>query len=99
MMEVQIVHYIQDHGFNDRYNQISGPKLHFKTFKYGPTRDYKIIRQGASMSIEYYHHRWHHITGLLPIKGLLNMYYGDIKGETCGIWVDPDGMHFSIAIK
>ncbi len=98
--KVQIINYIQDNNFMDRFNQIGDhPKLPYRTFKYGPTRDPRIIKHGANDSIEYYNHRWIHISGLIPVKGMSNVYFGDFMGtDTIGIWIQPDKEIISMAI-
>lgn len=97
--KIEIINFLQDRNFKDRYHQETpGIELHFKTFKHGPTRDQKIRKQGANESIEYYNHRWTHITGLIPVKGMPNIFFGDIKGETAAFWIDPQKEGISIAI-
>lgn len=98
--KVQIINFIRDNNFLDRYNQIGDEhQLPFRTFKYGPTREPRIRKQGANESIEYYNHRWIHISGLIPIKRLPNVYYGDfMENDTIGIWIQPDKEIISIAI-
>jgi len=96
--KIEIINFSQDYNFMDRYNHVSGPELHFKTFKYGPTRDPKILRHGAKSSIEYYGSKWIHITGLIPVKGMSNIYYGDIKGETAAIWIHPEKESICIVV-
>lgn len=97
--KIEIINFLQDRNFKDRYHQETpGIELHFKTFKHGPTRDQKIIRQGAKTCIWYYTPRETHITGLIPIKGMPNIYFGDIKEETAAIWIHPQKESISIAV-
>jgi len=98
--KVQIINFIRDNNFLDRYNQIGDEhQLPFRTFKYGPTRDPRIRKLGANKSIDYYNHKWVHICGLIPVKGLPNVYHGDLmETDTMGIWIQPDKEIISIAI-
>ncbi len=91
--KVQIINFIRDNNFMDRYHQIGEePKLPFRTFKYGPTREPRIKRQGANESIEYYNigNGWNHISGLIKVSGMPNVFYGDIEKDTIGLWIQPD---------
>lgn len=98
--KVQIINFMRDNNFMDRYNQIGDhPQLPFKTFKYGPTRDPRIIKWGANECIEYYNHRWIHISGLFPVKDMPNVYFGDNRGtDTIGIFIQPDKEIINMAI-
>jgi len=98
--KVQIINFIRDNNFLDRYNQIGDePQLPFRTFKYGPTRDPRIRKQGALTSIWYYSPRETHISGLIPVKGIQNVYYGDfMETNTMGIWIQPDKEIICIAM-
>ena len=98
--KVQIINYREDGNFQDRYNQIEcEPKLPFRTLKLGPTLDPKILKLGAKESIDYYNQRWNHISGLFPIKGISNVFHGDLfGGDTIGIWLQPTKENISIVI-
>jgi hypothetical protein len=98
--KVQIINYSQDGNFQDRYNQIEcEPNLPFRIFKLGPTLDLRILKLGAKESIDYYNLRWKHISGLIPVKRIPNVYYGDLMGkDTIAVWIQPDKKIIVIAI-
>lgn len=99
--KVQIIEYSRDQKFSSNYiekpDQNTG--LPFTWFKLGLTRDLNLQKNGASQSIEYQNgQRWKLITGLVPVKGYNDIYFGDIDRQTVAIWIQPDKQYIKIAL-
>ena len=101
MSRVQIIEYIRDEKFPSNYNQKPDQNtgLNFTWFKIGETRELKLLKHGAIECIEYYNgHKWKLITGLIPVKGNQNTFFGDIETETVAIWRHPEKEFIRMAI-
>lgn len=97
--KVQIISYRKDQKIQTNYIELPDQNtgLPFYWFKIGPTRDIKLLNQGAKECLEYQTgQKWKLITGLLPIYK--NVYFGDIDKETIGIHIDHENDLIHIAL-
>lgn len=99
--KVQIIDFARDEKFQSNFKECPDQNtgLNFSWFKLGETRDPNLLKHGATQCIEYYNgHKWKLITGLIPLKFIKNVYFGDIDSNTAAIWLHPENDIISMAI-
>lgn len=99
--KVQIIEFAQEPTFPLNYNikETGNTGLPFIKFRLSELRKGTITLTKAKYGPEYYTgQRWKHITGMIPVKGYQNWFYGDIQNNTVAIWLHPEKVIIKMAI-
>lgn len=99
--KVQIIEFKQEPSFPLNYIMVTlgNTGLSFVKFRLSEIRTGNIARIKAKYGPEYYTgKRWKHITGMIPVKGYQNWFYGDIQNNTVAIWLHPEKVIIKMAI-
>lgn len=99
--KVQIIEFTQEPAFPLNYTmKVSGNTgLPFTKFRLSEVRKGSIAKTGAKYGPEYYTgQRWKYITGMVPVKGFQNYFFGEIEENTVAFWLHPKKVIFKMAI-